>query len=499
MHNKQNKDNTANSNPALKRVIGAMLLAGSLGMAQAAQDITAKEAEQINAELAPVVNPQANAEKVGSVPEDPAAAVGTRFGYQGTLRLSGDRAQGAYDFRFKLYDQTTGGAQLGATTTANDLMVTDGLFSTELDFGQANIDGDDIFLQIEVRDGASTGGYTALSPRQRINATPYAVRALTGGDGGSSPWTVSGTSISYEAGNVGIGAGATNGLLTLNSPAGQPFPLIVRVDGSARLVLRENGGLVIGDLASGSGSPAPASGLLVSKRTELRDTTEANLTNGSGVLVIGPEEGENLAIDGNEILARSNGSAAPLYVGAEEGSIVNSTTGQGLMAIGSETGNHIAIDGNDIQKKSGNSTGTLRLNFYGGEMQLASPSAKTVVRGDLQQPVAQGGALKAAVFIANCGGTVGDIDTIHRQYNGVDSTAISTAITATANGPGKCIIDFPFDVNGRFWSANALNAGTQYYISAMCVLGTQHDKLSCTRFVTTTGAVASGTLIVLVY
>jgi hypothetical protein len=205
-------------NTFLKTAIAALLLTGNAAMA--AQNITTAEAEQINAELAPVANPEANAEKVGSVPEGPSNTVGTQFTYQGTLRLGNNRANGPYDFRFKLYTQLTGGAQLGSTLVRNDLPVTDGLFSTGLNFGQSPIDGDDIFLQIEVRDGNSTGAYTVLTPRQRINATPYAVRALVGGDGGSSPWTVSGTTIYYNGGRVGIG-----GCLPMVFLLSQPLPV----------------------------------------------------------------------------------------------------------------------------------------------------------------------------------------------------------------------------------------------------------------------------------
>ena len=499
MNNQQNKatkpnQQTAHKTTVLKMAISALLMAGSMA-ATAAQDITAKEAEQINAELAPVVNPQANAEKVGSVPEDPAAVVGTRFGYQGTLRLSGDRAQGPYDFRFRLFSQSAGGSQLGSTQTKSDLPVTDGLFDTELDFGQTHIGGDDIFLQIEVRDGASAGSYTVLSPRQRINATPYAVRALVGGDGGggSSPWSLSGTVVSYEGGNVRVGIGLSNGTLTVNSPAGASFPLIVRVNGSSRMILRENGGLTIGSLAPDT--PAPDSGLIVSGRTELRDNTDASLGGTSGVLVLGPVNGENLAMDGNEILARDNGSASTLYVGAEGGSTVNSTTGHGVLAVGGKSGDkHLSLDNNEIQAKDGNATGLLYLNFWGGDVRIGNTNATTHMISDIKQSVSRNGALKAAVYMATCGGTGTGSQPITRQYNGVSSTAI----TATKNGNGKCIIDFPFTINGRFWSVSAANGAGATNRSAMCDVSSA-DKLSCARFDTQTDSVVSGRLMLLVY
>jgi hypothetical protein len=491
---KQTKQ-TMHKRITLKQAMAAMLMTGTLFSAQGAQDITAAEADQINAELAPVANPEANAQKVGSVPEDPAALVGTQFTYQGTLRLGNDRANGEYDFRFLLFSQGAGGVQLGTTASFANLTVTDGLFSTELDFGQAPIDGEDIFLQIEVRDGASSGSFTILSPRQRINATPYAVRALTGGDaGGSSSWTVSGTTIYYDGGRVGVGGNPTNGFFVVTAPVGETDLMRVRLDNSTKVKITDNGGMTIGQ---GSDTEVPpADGLNVFGRTTLRATNEANLTNGSGVLVIGPESGENVVIDGNEILARNNGAVAPLYLGTANGSSVDGSTGQGRLAVGSGTPWHLSMDADDIQAKDDNSVSGLRLNYFGGDVKIGASGYQTTIRGDLKQPLNQGGALKAAVYIASCGGTAGSPATVDRQYNGVSSSGI----TAEDNGTGKCIIDFPFDINGRFWSVSVANGPGTFGRGAMCDVSSGiNNKLYCARWDTNSNSLLSGKIMVLVY
>ena len=434
------KQQTGHNNTALKVAISALLMAGSVGVAGAAQDITAKEAEQINAALAPVVNPEANAEKVGSVPEDPAALVGTRFTYQGTLRLNGDRAQGPYDFRFRLFTQATGGTEAASPQFRYDVPVTDGLFSTELDFGQTPIDGDDIFLQIEVRDGASTGAYTILSPRQRINATPYAVRALTGGDGGvSSPWTVSGTTISYDGGRVVMGAGPSNSFVNINAPNSENDLFRVRSDFSTKMKVTKAGGVSIG-LGSDSAVP-PDDGLEVFGATTLHANLNV-LDNGKvGIGTTTPQATTNIVASAGE---------DPLRV---------------------QTG------GDLVSRLWVKSDGT------------------TLFKGNVKQEQQYGGTLKAAVFL-DCGGTAGAAQSIARQYNGVSSTAI----TATDNGNGKCIIDFPFNINDRFWSVSAPNTSTGINRGAMCDVGVGgNDKLYCTRFRTDTDSAISGQLMLLVY
>jgi hypothetical protein len=104
------------------------------------------------------------------------APVGTGFTYQGKLTDGGTPANGTYDFEFKLYDALIGGSQVGSTVTQGDVTVTAGLFTVQLDFGNI-FDGTALWLEIGVRPGASVGVYTALTPRQQLSATPYAIYA----------------------------------------------------------------------------------------------------------------------------------------------------------------------------------------------------------------------------------------------------------------------------------------------------------------------------------
>src|SRR5580765_1271989 len=100
--------------------------------------------------------------------------------YQGKLTDASVAANGAYDFTFRLYDALTGGSQVGSDITADDVAVTDGIFTVNLDFGAAAFtNGAPRFLEISVRPGVSTGAYTMLSPRQAITSAPHSIKSLS--------------------------------------------------------------------------------------------------------------------------------------------------------------------------------------------------------------------------------------------------------------------------------------------------------------------------------
>jgi hypothetical protein len=106
------------------------------------------------------------------------------FTYQGMLKTSGIPANGNHDFQFSLWTAASGGSQVGSTITRIGVSVSNGVFTTELDFGNV-WDGNDRFLQIAVRPSGS-GSYTTLSPRVRVNRVPYSQLAFSAL---SVPWS----------------------------------------------------------------------------------------------------------------------------------------------------------------------------------------------------------------------------------------------------------------------------------------------------------------------
>jgi hypothetical protein len=129
--------------------------------------------------------------------------VGTAFTYQGQLKDGGIPADDSYDFLFRLFDSSSGGSQVGDDVRISAVHVTDGLFTVQLDFGAGIFTGDALWLEVGVRQGFDP--YTTLSPRQPLNAAPYALYALDG-PGSAGFWAASGTDIyNTNSGNVGIG------------------------------------------------------------------------------------------------------------------------------------------------------------------------------------------------------------------------------------------------------------------------------------------------------
>jgi hypothetical protein len=128
------------------------------------------------------------------------------FTYQGFLKDQGSPANGIYDFRFRLWTAPSGGVQVGPELYVDDVSVQNGLFTVQLDFG-AVWDGSDRYLEILVRLNDAFG-YWLLTPRVKINPTPYASFALR-------PWQTSGSNIFYNDGNVGIGTSSPAARLSL--------------------------------------------------------------------------------------------------------------------------------------------------------------------------------------------------------------------------------------------------------------------------------------------
>ena len=109
-----------------------------------------------------------------------AASLGTAFTYQGKLADGGQSANGSYDFRFMLYDVASGGSAVAAPITNSAVGVTNGLLTTELDFGAGAFTGDARWLEIAVRTNGG-GGFATFPMRQRVTATPYALYTFQAG------------------------------------------------------------------------------------------------------------------------------------------------------------------------------------------------------------------------------------------------------------------------------------------------------------------------------
>ncbi len=106
----------------------------------------------------------------------PAAAQGTKFTYQGHFNDSGAPANGSYDLEFSLFKVSVGDSPVAGPITNSPVAVSNGLFTTSIDFGAGEFNGTAYWLQIAVRTNGG-GAFTELAPRQELTPTPYAIYA----------------------------------------------------------------------------------------------------------------------------------------------------------------------------------------------------------------------------------------------------------------------------------------------------------------------------------
>lgn len=128
----------------------------------------------------------------------------TELTYQGELVLDGAPVSSAHDVRYRLYSAATGGAQIGPELARPSTPITNGKFTSTLNFGPV-FDGNERWIEIDVRPAGSTS-YTTLSPRQKLAATPYALYALNtipGPQGPAGPQGQPGSSAMFGDGSAG--------------------------------------------------------------------------------------------------------------------------------------------------------------------------------------------------------------------------------------------------------------------------------------------------------
>lgn len=164
-----------------------------------------------------------------------ASAQTTAFTYQGRLTNGQQPAAGLHDFQFRLFDAAAGGAQVGSTQCADNMLVVAGLFTATIDFGQQFATTAPRYLEIQVRadtglDCSSATGFVPLTPRQPLTAAPIASHAksafaLDAPDGSPANALV--------VGNDGqIGIGTTTPTVPLHLTHGDPV-MVLQDSGSA--------------------------------------------------------------------------------------------------------------------------------------------------------------------------------------------------------------------------------------------------------------------------
>ena len=299
------------------------------------------------------------------------------FTYQGSLRDGGNPANGNYQMTFRLYNAAAGGTLLG-TVGPVAVPVSNGLFSVELNFPASIWDGGTRYLEIQV-------GATTLSPRVKINPTPYASTLRLFESGVSNPdrmviahspaftnWGLMYRDTTDEFHFMGSGSSSLSvrlldgdmtfyddqGSIIFSTADATNAPMMMMFSSGAnnadRMVIAHspaftNWGLQYRDSDDkfnfmGGGLTAMSidlANLYVGVRTFVPEVplhvasgTDSS-PSGGGFVQIGLTSGANLSMDSNEIMARNNGAAATLSLNHNGGDvIINGTNAAGNVGIG---------------------------------------------------------------------------------------------------------------------------------------------------------------------
>ena len=222
-----------------------------------------------------------------------AFAQGTAFTYQGRLNVGGSPASGRFDLTFSLFNAGSGGTQIGSTVTNLAVGVTNGLFTTTLDFGSV-FSGNATWLQIAVRTNG-VGAYTALAPLQQLMPTPYALFAPSAG------------SAATVAPNAVTAAGIQNAAITAAKIA--PGQLVKSLNG-----LSDNVALAAGPNVS---LATNANKLTISAAGGGATggwTTTGNSGTDPTVNFLGTTDGQPLILQANNVGINTNNPQATLHV-----------------------------------------------------------------------------------------------------------------------------------------------------------------------------------------
>ena len=277
----------------------------------------------------------------------------TAFTYQGRLNDGAAPATGVYDFMFRLMNDPVAGTAVPTIPLNPAVGVTNGLFTTGIDFGAASLNGSALWLEISVRTNGAAS-FSTLAPRQLLTSAPFATKALSAA---SLTGTLPASQVSGDGSAIGNlnAASLASGVIPLARITGLTA---TQIDAATwQLATNRNGG----DAASLGGQPAsgfwsttgnaPAAGqflgstnnqpleLRVNSRRAVRyeaATNSASQSNGVNIVAGSP----NNVLGTGLIGATLSGGGAFAYAGAAATNAVLSDFG----TVAGGSGNEVRAD-----------------------------------------------------------------------------------------------------------------------------------------------------------
>jgi hypothetical protein len=348
-------------------------------------------------------------------------AQGTAFTYQGQLQNNGSPANGSYDLTFTLYNASSGGIGLFGPLTNSATAVTNGLFTTTLDFGSNAFGGAPWWLQIGVRTNGGAS-FATLTPRQQLTPTPYAIYS----SGAGTATTANGVSADSVTG-AGIASGqvvkSLNGLadaVTLAAGAN----VTITPSGNTLMVASTGGGGNDWSLTGNSGTTYGTDFLGTSDNEPLElkvngvvAETLWPFTSGNVSVALGPNSFFGTSGQGGSFVGPGGG---PGY-----GSAANITYGD-YCVIGGGYGNQITVLGSVYSVIAGGDN-----NILSGECAVISGGFNNTNAGEYA--TIPGGANNSVSSAGTYGFAAGDNATVTNTGSFVWSDGTGTLTASTAN------------------------------------------------------------------
>ncbi len=376
-------------------------------------------------------------------------AQGTAFTYQGRLDAGGGPYTGLAEMQFSLWDAASGGNQLGGTLTVSPVGVTNGLFSVALDFGN-QFTGANRWLEIALRTNLL--GFTTLSPRQPLTATPYAITA------GNLTGTLPASQLSGLLPGPSLG-GTYSGAVTFNNAANS-------FTGSGAGLT----GLNASQLTSGT-VPDARLGANVARTNQVW-LLGGNLGAVPGTHFLGTTDNQPLEVRVNNqrvLRLEPNTNNAPNLIGGYAGNYVSNTVVGATIAgggagdwSGTAYTNRVLGDFGTVSGGLGNTASGYAATVGGGRGNLASTNLATVggglqnIASGLDSTVSGGWANLASGSAATVSG--GDVNTASGEFAtvGGGTENIASGGGATVGGGLQNIASGQSATVGGGWYNEAL-------------------------------------------